>query len=55
MMHGSVSQFKLAVLEQLSEASLNELELALLGKALENPQECAPKVVDILTKAMSRL
>jgi len=54
-MHGSAQQFKDAIKEQLEEANLNQLELALLDKALENPQECAPKVVDLLRKVLNRL
>ena len=41
-MHGDVTQFKLAIKEKLEEANLNELELALLDKALEDPEKCAP-------------
>ena len=54
-MHGSAQQFKEAIKEQLEEAELNELELALLDKALENPKESALKVVDLLKKVMNRL
>ena len=54
-MHGTSQQFKDAIKEQLSEAELNVLELALLDKAFENPAECAPKVADLLNKVMNRL
>ncbi len=54
-MHGSAQEFKDAIRDQLEEANLNELELALLDKALENPEECAPKVADLLKKVLNRL
>lgn len=54
-MHGSAQQFKEAIKEQLEEAELNVLELALLDKALENPEESALKVVDLLKKVINRL
>ena len=54
-MHGSTQQFKDAIKEELEEADLNQLELALLDKALEIPEECAPKVADLLRKVLNRL
>jgi len=36
-MNGNVEQFKTAILDKLEEANLNELELGLLKKAMDNP------------------
>ena len=51
LMHGDVPQFKRAIAEMLSEADLNELELQLLDKYLDKPQDCAAKVCEVLKKA----
>ena len=55
LMHGDVPQFKRAIAEMLSEADLNELELQLLDKYLDKPQDCAAKVCEVLKKAQARL
>lgn len=55
LMHGSTSQLKQAIREQMDEVPFNELELQLLDRFLSEPQESAAKVVDLLTRAKNRL
>lgn len=55
LMHGTTAQFKEAIKEQMDEVHMNELETQLLDKFLSEPQDCAKKVADLLTKVKGRL
>lgn len=55
LMHGTVAQFKDAIKGLLEEVMFNELEMQLLDRFLETPQDCPEKVTDLLNKVKKRI
>ena len=54
-MHGSLEQLKQFVDQRLTDVPLNELEIGLLNKFMQNPEENALRIADNLRKSAVRL